>query len=750
MTDDLTQKKETAPLYAEVIVDISLTKLDRTFCYRVPPHLMDDVCVGGSVRVPFGKGGRPVTGCVVALTGVCTFEGDIKEITEVVTDETVVEPGLIRLAAWMRERSGSTMNQALRTVLPWRRPVRDRVEKTVRLLPDKEAASDLLAEADRRNRKAQARALRVLIERPAISWSDLLREADVPAAVLNKLRELGIIEVGTSVILRTAGDSGDLKRETPPALTADQEAARDACLEEWAGDDRPCLIFGVTGSGKTLIYMDLIERILAEGRQAIVLIPEIALTYQTVERFRRRFGSVVSFLHSRLSDGEKYDQFRAARQGLIKVMVGPRSALFTPFPNLGIIVVDEEHEESYHSEHVPRYHAREAAEARAEIEGAHLILGSATPSMVAYRRAETGQWRLVGLKERFGGSTMPETVLVDMRQELREGNRSIISGRLRREIALRLERGQQSILFLNRRGLSGFVTCRSCGHVEKCPHCDVSLTQHRNGRLICHYCGYERPMVRACPECGSTLIGGLKIGTERVEDVLKDMFPGARILRMDRDTTRGKGGHEEVLKAFAQGEADILLGTQMIVKGHDFPRVTLAGILLADLSLNDSDYRSSERTFELITQAVGRAGRGRDKGLAVIQSYETEHFALQAAAEQDYPGFYKREILYRRLMNYPPIGRLVAVIGTSKNEGQLISGMRYLREFLKKIDPGDRLKAVGPAPMAVGKVKDTYRYVLYIRHRDEKALIGAVDRIDRYVRANSGFEALNIQFDFNA
>ena len=749
MAEDLTEGKHKT-LYAEVIVDISLTKLDRTFCYLVPPRLASDVCVGGSVRVPFGKGGRPVTGCVVELTTECSFSGDIKAITEVVTDETVVEPGLIRLASWMKERSGSTMNQALRTVLPWRRPVGDRVEKTVRRLPDEEASRHLLEEMTRKNRRAQARALEVLIERPEIGWSELQKEADVPAAVLNKLRETGVIEVGSSIILRTAGEAGGGERETPPSLTEGQTAARDACLDEWAGEDRPCLIFGVTGSGKTLIYMDLIERILAEGRQAIVLIPEIALTYQTVERFRRRFGSVVSFLHSRLSDGEKYDQFRAARQGLIKVMVGPRSALFTPFPNLGIIVVDEEHEESYHSEHVPRYHAREAAEARAKIDGAHLVLGSATPSMSAYRRAETGQWRLINLAERYGDQTLPETVLVDMRSELKEGNRSIISRRLRDEIALRLEKGQQSILFLNRRGLAGFVTCRSCGHVEKCPHCDVSLTQHRNGRLICHYCGYERPMVSACPECGSTLIGGLKVGTERVEDVLKEMFPSARILRMDRDTTRGKAGHEEVLRAFAKGEADILLGTQMIVKGHDFPRVTLAGILLADLSLNDGDYRSAERTFELVTQAVGRAGRGRDKGLAVIQSYEPEHFALIKAAEQDYPGFYKEELLYRRLLNYPPVGRLVAVIGSSKNEAQLDSGMRYLREFLKKIDPGDRLRAVGPAPMAVGKVKDTFRRVLYIRHQDERVLIGAVDRIDRYVRANSGFETLNIQFDFNA
>ena len=768
------------PLYAEIIVDISLSELDRTFSYRVPEALREQICVGAVVEIPFGAGGRTIKGCVVDLTDESSYTGSgMKEIRRIVTDETVVDANLVRLAAWMKEHNASTMNQALRTVLPWRRTVKDRVEKTVTLSLAPDAAGEKLKELMRKGRKAQARVLEVLIDRPQIRWKDLLERAGAAAAVVNRMAEQQIlsVETGTALRLMTGGpaergtggpaDGEQAERDAgaghagkggcggespalPAILSPAQSRARDEILKEWQGEDRPALIFGVTGSGKTLVYMELIERVLEEGRQAIVLIPEIALTYQTVERFKARFGSVVSFLHSRLSDGEKYDQFRATRSGQIRVMVGPRSALFTPFPNLGLIVVDEEHEESYHSEHVPRYHARETACARAAIDGAHVVLGSATPSLTAYHRTGTGEWRLVTLTERFGESELPSAVLIDMKEELKAGNRSILSRHLHDEITDRLTKRQQVMLFLNRRGLTGFVTCRACGHVEKCPHCDVSLTQHKNGRLICHYCGYEKPMVSACPVCGSTLIGGLKAGTEMVESHLMREFPGARILRMDRDTTRGKAGHEEVLRAFGRGEADILLGTQMIVKGHDYPRVTLVGVLLADLSLNDSDYRSSERTFQLVMQAVGRGGRGADRGLAVIQSYDPGHYALVHAAAQDYPAFYKEECLYRKAMTYPPFSCLTAILGASKDEDRLTAGMTYLRRFIDKLDPEGRLGAIGPAPMAVGRIKDTYRQVIYIRHRDEALLIEVRKRIERYLDANKGFDHLNIQFDFNA
>lgn len=536
---------------------------------------------------------------------------------------------------------------------------------------------------------------------------------------------------------------------SPDVLTEEQEEAVRRITEEWDGRNRPVLLDGITGSGKTVIYMELAARVLGEGKQAIVLIPEIALTRQTVMRFVQRFGKAVSFMHSRLSYGERYDQMKAARAGEVRVMVGPRSALFTPFPNLGLIVIDEEHEESYHSETMPRYHAQEVAVYRCAQEGGHAVFGSATPSLSSAYRARTGEYLGVTLRNRFGEAHLPETEIVDMRKELEAGNRSILSERLSGEIAARLRRNEQTLLFLNRRGYTGQVTCRTCGHVIKCPHCDVSLTKHKNGRLVCHYCGYEMPDVKKCPECGSPYIGGLTIGTEQVEEIVGRTFPGARILRMDADTTRGKEGHAEILRTFEKGGADILIGTQMVVKGHDFPNVTLVGVLLADLSLNQDDYRASERTYQLVTQAVGRAGRGKKAGKAVIQTYQPDHFAVKAAAAQDYEAFYKEEILYRELMQYPPCGEMAAILGSAKEEGHLREGMEHIRAFIERFDPGGVLRAIGPAPLSVSRVRDVYREVIYIRNKDREFLVKAKDLVERYVAINSGFDDIRIQFDFH-
>lgn len=736
------------PLFADVIVDISQADLDRTFSYRVPESMAETLCLGAAVLVPFGN--RRIKGCVVALTDEPSCDiSQVKDISAVITDESIVESDLVSLAVWMKAHNGGTLNQSLRTVMPWRKTVKDKIQKTVeRLLNDEEAAA-FTAEAEKKNRKAQARLMTCLLEAPIMDYSHLLKTAGVAAQTLRLFEEKGYVRITQGRIFRKV--TADVACETQAAeLTEEQEKVRGAILKEWTAGNRPSLIYGVTGSGKTLVYMALIEQILREGKQAIVLIPEIALTYQTVSRFQKRFGSVISFLHSRLSEGEKYDQFRAARAGEITVMVGPRSALFTPFPNLGLVIIDEEHEESYHSESTPRYHARETAIKRAELIGAHVVMGSATPSLRAFYACGQGQFALFRLERRYGRKAMPQTLCLDMKDELRAGNRSIISRRLHDEIALRLEKKEQSMLFLNRRGMLGFVSCRSCGHVEKCPHCDVSLTHHRNGRLICHYCGYEKPMVKICPACQSPLIGGLKAGTEMVENVLRKDFPKARILRMDMDTTKGKSGHDDILKAFAEGGADILVGTQMIVKGHDFPNVTLVGVLLADMSLNDSDYKSSERTFQLVTQAVGRCGRGEKAGLALIQSYDPEHYSLIHATAQDYDGFYEEEIAYRRMMHYPPSSYLAAIHGTSKNEALLDEGMSYLRKFLDRIDPTHKLGTIGPAPESVGKVKDVYRRVIYIRHSDEAMVLKAAEQTEKYIEANKGFEAITVQFDFHA
>ncbi len=752
-------RKENMAKYAEVIVDIAHEKLDHPFSYRIPEELGDKVRCGCVVEVPFGGGDRRIRGYVVGLSDRTTVPPErIKSIRRLITDDETVESKLLLLAAWMSRNYGSTMIQALKTVVP----VRSRVGAIVRrivTLAEPERAGQVLSEYERRHCGAMARVMHVLLggedaseSSPGITGLDqrrLQKEAAVPAVVIRKMAADGVLHVdASSELRRVVREAKTCPKDT---LTDEQQYVTDEIRAEWGegGQGRPVLLNGVTGSGKTLVYMELIADTLAAGKQAIVLIPEIALTWQTTLRFVSRFGERVSFLHSRLSDGERYDQMKAARRGDISVMVGPRSALFTPFSDLGLIIIDEEHEESYHSETMPRYHARETAVKRAELEHAHVLMGSATPSMIASHRVETGEYLGLRLESRFGNASLPSAEIVDMRKELEAGNRSIISERLRKEMEHSLSRGEQIMLFLNRRGYSGAVTCRSCGHVMKCPHCDVTLTRHRNGMLVCHYCGYEQRNVNRCPECGSRFIGGLTVGTEQVEDIVAGMFPEARILRMDLDTTRGKEGHEKILRDFAEEKADILIGTQMIVKGHDFPNVTLVGVLLADLSLTEADYRSSEHTYQLVAQAVGRAGRGKKPGRAVIQTYRPDHFSIRAAAAQDYDAFYREEKIYRKIMEYPPEGNLCAILGSSKNEQLLTEGMRYIRKYLDRIDRRGQLRTIGPAPQSVGKIRDTYRQVIYIRNMDSERLIMAKDRIEAYVAANRGFSDIRIQFDFN-
>ncbi|MGI6020004.1 MAG: replication restart helicase PriA [Lachnospiraceae bacterium] len=538
---------------------------------------------------------------------------------------------------------------------------------------------------------------------------------------------------------------GQLKQ----VMSTEQREAFEEILDEWNNRGRTCLIHGVTGSGKTLIYMELIAKILSEGKQAILLIPEIALTFQTVNRFIERFGNKVAFLNSRMSQGEKYESLRRAKCGEIEIMIGPRSALFTPFSNLGLIIVDEEHEESYHSESTPRYDAVRTSQKRAEIENAHVILGSATPSVDSYFRAEKEIYRLVELKNRYSGGNDVRVECVDMREELLSGNGSFLSVRLKEAIRRVIDEKNQAMLFLNRRGYSGFISCRSCGHVFKCPHCEVSLTEHLNGLLICHYCGYSEPFSGKCPECGSSLVGGMRIGTEQVEEYIKKEFPDARVLRMDMDTTAGKNGHARILAEFSEGKADILIGTQMIVKGHDYPKVALVGVLMADMSLNDNDFRSAERTFQLLVQAVGRAGRGSVSGTAIIQTYDPEHYSITSAKEQDYKQFFAQEMLFRNLMGYPPAGVMMAVYGSSEDEILLKRGMGFLMEYLKKLDPDNVIGKVGPAPLAVRKIKDMYREGMFLRSKEHAVLKKACDLMQNYIEINSGFNNINIQFDYN-
>ena len=736
-------------LYADIIVDISQEKLDKTFQYLVPEEMESQIEEGKKVRIPFGKGGREITGYVVGLSLEPKIEADrIKPILAVEEQGMEIESRLIALAAWIARNYGSTMNQALKTVLPVKEKAAARERRYICLKADPRACDSLLNEYVRKHYRAKERLMRALLQKKILEYSSAIKEMKISPEVVKGFEKEGIVSVERERCYRTPLPK-TIPAEKKAVLNEEQQQAVREILEEWDSQvPRPCLIKGVTGSGKTEVYMELIRHVLEQGRQVILLIPEIALTYQNVSRFYARFGEQVSLIHSRMSQGERYDQFERAKEGKISIMIGPRSALFTPFPRLGLILIDEEHEDSYKSEKTPCYHARETAIQRGKMEGAFVVMGSASPSVESYYKAETGAYRLVRLEQRYGGSTLPDVSIVDLREELKTGNRSVFSSLLTGKIQERLKKKEQAILFLNRRGYSGFVTCRSCGHVMKCPHCDVSLTSHRNGRLICHYCGYETADVQKCPVCGSPYIGGFRAGTQQIESLVLKSFPGAKVLRMDADTTRRKDDHEKILSAFGRGEADILIGTQMIVKGHDFPRVTLVGVLAADLSLCSGDYRAGEKTFQLLLQAVGRAGRGERPGEAVIQTYHPDHYCIQGAAAQGYYWFYQEEMDYRSLMDYPPRAAMAAVRGAGKEEEILIQAMDYCRKYIERIYPGKDLTLIGPAPESVAKVQDMYRRVLYMRHQDREILVKIKNALEKYIEVNRGFRNIYIQYDF--
>ena len=737
-------------IYADVIVDISHEKLDRSFQYRVPKEMEAEIQVGMVVSIPFGNGNRERKGYVIGLSEKPAFDlSRMKELYGICSSEETTEERLIALAAWMKNRYGSTMVQALKTVLPVREKVKAKEKRYVILNTDEMKAAELAEELEKGRCRARARLLRALLREPKLDYTRAARELGMTSSVLKPLIDQGIVKVTQDEVYRMAIDGANIPREQLSVLTPDQKNALVQIEREWEKESpRPVLIHGVTGSGKTQVYMKLIQQVVDEGRQAIVLIPEIALTYQTVRRFYGWFGDKVSVLNSRLSAGERYDQFKRAKRGEIQIIVGPRSALFTPFSRLGLIIIDEEHEQTYKSENSPRYHARETAEYRAHMENAYLVMGSATPSLEAYTKCRNGEYCLVKLTSRFEDRPLPEVSVVDLREELKSGNRSILSRSLKNAVKRRLERGEQSVLFLNRRGYAGFVSCRSCGEALKCPHCDVALTEHNNGRLVCHYCGYEQPRVEKCPVCGSPYIGGFKAGTQQIEQVLHRTFPKARVLRMDYDTTRSKGSYERILSAFAAHEADILVGTQMIVKGHDFPDVTLVGAVAADLSLNEADYRCAERTFQLLTQAVGRSGRGSKSGEAIIQSYHPEHYSIQAAAKQDYEAFYQEEMAYRTLMDYPPSAHMLSVLASGEDAELLEQGMDYLARFVSRISEKYKVHVIGPAYASVGKVNDIYHKVLYLKYADEQVLQDIKNKTEKYIEVNSGFRKLYIQFDF--
>ena len=742
--------------YAEVIIDIAYNKLDRPFTYKVPGRMQDVLQPGSLVMVPFGKADTIRKGYVIALKDECGYDpAKVKEIAELpVNDSGYSEDDdgatAIALAAWMKRRYGSTMAAALKTVLTSRKPGKPVRTREIELAMPREEAEKQLEIYVRKHQVARERLLRELLEVPRQPYSLVTGKLHITAPVIRAMTSAGVIRVTEEESFRNpvAFEKTEADRKQ---LSGAQRAIVEGVLADYdAGKSTVSLIHGITGSGKTEVYISIIKGICERGKKAIMLIPEIALTYQTLLRFYRYFGERVSVMNSSLSENEKADQWERARRGEIDVIIGPRSALFTPFAELGVIVIDEEHESSYKNESMPKYHTREVAQELARLKHACVVLGSATPSLDSYYKAQTGEYRLYTLTERLTGGTLPSVEIADLRQELRSGNRSILSERLQDLVQDRLDKGEQAILFLNRRGVAGFVSCRSCGTVIKCPHCDISLSLHRNNRLVCHYCGFERPGVKECPECGSPYISGFRAGTEQIEEHLKIRYPGARVLRLDADTTSKKGSYDKILSAFANREADILVGTQMIVKGHDFPGVTLVGILLADMSLYAGDYRAAERTFQLLTQAAGRAGRGEVPGNVVIQTYQPENYAVQFASMQDYEGFYTEEMRYRSLLLYPPAAHMLCVQMQSEDEDKAEGLAGQLRELFVRDDP-DAL-VIGPAKGSLTRIRDQYRYVIYIKDLNYDKLVRCKDRAEAFlaylVRIGRDPQ-VQVQFDFD-
>ena len=678
--------------YADIIIDISQTNVDKPFRYRVPEELIDELVVGSVVKVPFGKGDRVRTGYVIGFADEPNYDIDkIKDIQSVSQNAISIESKLIKLAKWMKEYYGSTMIASLMTVMPVKEKVRERK-------------------------------IGVDIKENIPSFS--------PIGELEE-QQRAVVQDFISDLDKEAADDNDSSIKSPYAY----------------------LLHGVTGSGKTEVYIRMAEETIKRGKDVIVLVPEIALTYQTVARFKSYFQDSICILNSQLSKGEKYREFMKAMKGETHIMIGPRSALFAPFQNLGLIIIDEEHDTSYKSEKTPKYHAREVAIKRAELEGAKVVLGSATPSIESYYKAGTGEYKLYELSERVRGQTLPDVEIVDLRDELAKGNRSIISQSLYEKLRAAFDKKEQAMLFINRRGFNTFVSCRSCGEVIKCPNCDVSLALHGKTKLMCHYCGHEEAMPDKCPKCSSKLIGGYGTGTEKLEAEIKKLFPDIRTLRMDRDTTSRKGSHGAIIKKFREGEADCLIGTQMIVKGHDFPQVTVVGNILADLSLFDTDYESAERTFDLLTQAAGRAGRGEAPGQVIVQTYQPEHYAITAAASQDYKGFYEYEMSYRKLLHYPPYYHLLGVCIISTDESFLSEvSEKVAGEYKSAISASDKsmVEIIGPADAFIYKINNEFRKVIYIKSMDYSELNKAAEILGEiFGRAVEDRTDIEIQFDFN-
>ncbi|MDD6384768.1 MAG: primosomal protein N' [Streptococcus hyointestinalis] len=784
---------------AQVIVDAALMQTDKPFSYAISKDLEEDVLLGSRVHVPFGAGNRLLQGFVVGFKEQIDSSQSLKKIAEVLDPEPVLNEEQLALANAMRKTVFSYKISILKSMLPsllnsqydklfsvtdeTPQDVVDSVfsgqasvryseltdtqkqlltrlarqkkvaldylakdKKTVKTQKYYQVNSSILASLEISQRAKKRQALKEYLEMsPKGKLSDLREKYS--RDVVGFFIEAQAITLSERLVNRADSYFETVEKTDFLTLNDEQQTIVEMVSAAIGKDSTPFLLEGVTGSGKTEVYLHIIDKVLKQGKTAIVLVPEISLTPQMTHRFISRFGKQVAIMHSGLSDGEKYDEWRKIKSGKARVVVGARSAIFSPLDNIGAIIIDEEHEASYKQESNPRYHARDVAILRAKYHKAVVVLGSATPSIESRARASRKVYHFLQLTKRANPkASLPQVEIADFRDYLGQKSPSNYTPLLLEKIANRLERGEQSVLMLNRRGYSSFIMCRECAYVDNCPNCDISLTLHMDTKTMnCHYCGFTKAIPRTCPNCNSRSIAYYGTGTQKAYDELQEVFPQARILRMDVDTTRKKGAHEKILKAFGNGEADILLGTQMIAKGLDFPNVTLVGVLNADTSLNLPDFRSSERTFQLLTQVAGRAGRGDKSGEVVIQTYNPDHYAIQLAKKQDYETFYRYEMSVRKQISYPPYYYTVGITLSLADELELTRKAYQVLAMLKEaLSP--EAKLLGPTPKPIARTHNLYHYHIIIKYRFEDNLETVLNRILDWTQEKDN-KKLRVQID---
>ncbi|MGM0410167.1 MAG: primosomal protein N', partial [Bacillota bacterium] len=681
--------------YAKVVVDIPLKDKDKTFDYKIPKNLNNKLKIGNLVLVPFGK--RVIKAFVIEFSDTLDInENKLKKIKKIDKNEVFFNEKELKLYKWMADYYSLNLISIIKAAIPGgiiSGRVNKKKNKYIKLaISEKKVKEEINNLANKAPKQKEV--LEYLLENNEVNLnkSRLAKKANTYPGTVNRLLEKGILEEKEKTEIRRPYLEKKAKEKNAFEANSYQKKAINTIKSYLNKNNKSqtFLLHGVTGSGKTEVYLQLVEKLIKEDKGAIILVPEISLAPVMVRRFYSRFGDEIAVLHSNLSAGERYDEWRRLKKGKAKIAIGARSAIFAPVRNLSLIIIDEEHENSYKQSSYPYYHAREVAVKRANIYKIPLVLGSATPSLKSYYLASKNYFKYLSLPERINKKKMPEVDIVDMREEMKEGNLSIFSAKLKTNIKKALNNDEQALLFLNRRGYSNFVLCRECGHVIRCQNCDISLTYHEKDDLLkCHYCDFSRKIPKFCPECGSKYIKKFGIGTEKLEEEVKNIFPEAEVDRMDVDTTQSKGSHRKILKKLEEEKTDILLGTQMITKGHDYPNISVVGVITADTILNLPDFRSSERTFQLITQVAGRAGRGKKKGKVIVQTYTPNHYSIKAAQNHDYEDFYKQEIKLRKQLNYPPFSKLVNIIIESKNNNKVINASnklaRFFDEYLESI-----------------------------------------------------------------